>query len=111
MLCREWQKKIPDFLSNRMPVEEQEEFIVHVRGCDDCHEELEIMYMLAEGLEELENGTDTSYNFKNMLNRRLKTAQQRCERYNSFVKIKGMILGMMYGVTVIGIVIQILEWI
>lgn len=111
MICREWQRKIPDFLNGDMPIREQEQFIAHVRTCTDCHEELEIMYMLAEGLRELENGSDTSFNFKHMLDKKLKTAQFQCERYNSFMKVKGLILGTMYAVTAIGIVIQIFQWI
>lgn len=110
MTCREWQRRIPDFLDSTMPVEEQEEFIAHVRVCDDCHEELEIMYMLAEGLEELENGTDNSYNFKRMLDGKLKKMQLSCDRHNTFLKIKELVLGIMYGVVVIGAIIQILEW-
>ena len=111
MVCRDWQRKIPVFLDNKMPMKEQEKFISHVRGCTDCYEELEIMYMLAEGLQELENGTDDSFNFKRMLDRKLKAAQFQCERYCSFLKIKGLILGIMYGVTIIGIAIQIWIWI
>ena len=53
MICREWQRRIPDFLNSHMPVQEQEKFIAHVRECTDCYEELEIMYMLAEGVKEL----------------------------------------------------------
>ena len=108
MVCREWQRRIPDFLNNCMSLQEQEDFIAHVHTCDDCYEELEIMYMLAEGLEELENGTDTSFNFKSMLDNKLKQAQLRCDRYRCFEKIKEMIMGIMYGVTVIGIVMQLL---
>lgn len=111
MICREWQRKIPDFLNGNMFPKEQEQFIAHVRTCKDCYEELEIMYMLAEGLKELENDSDTSFNFKHMLDKKLKTAQLQCERYNSFMHLKGLILGAMYAVTAIGIIVQILQWI
>lgn len=110
MVCRDWQRKIPDFLDNRMPVTEEEKFIAHVRTCTDCYEELEIMYMLAEGLKELENDTDNSFNFRHMLERKLKLAQQQCERYRSFMRIRGLIFCAMYSVTIIGIVIQIWKW-
>ncbi len=111
MICREWQRRIPDFLNGNMPVQEQEKFISHVQECTDCYEELEIMYMLAEGLKELENGTDNSFNFRRMLDKKLKMAQLQCERYQNFMKIKGLIMGIMYGVTIIGIGIQVWKWI
>ncbi len=110
MICREWQRKIPEFLNNNMELTEQQRFVAHVRECNDCYEELEIMYMLAEGLKELENESSNSFNFKNMLDKKLKLAQAQCERHRSYMQIKALILGTMYGVTAIGIVIQIFEW-
>ena len=111
MICREWQRKIPDFLNNSMQLEEQQRFIAHVRECKDCYEELEIMYMLAEGLKELENEGESSFNFKNMLDRKLRLAQAQCERHRSYVQLKVLILCTMYTLTAIGAVIQIFEWI
>lgn len=111
MICREWQRKIPVFLNGKMPLKQQEQFIAHVHICKDCHEELEIMYMLAEGLKELENGGDDSFNFKRMLDKKLKTAWQKCERYKRFIRIKGFIFCSMYTMTAIGVIIQILQWI
>lgn len=110
MVCREWQRKIPDFLNNSMELKEQQKFIAHVKECQDCYEELEIMYMLAEGLAELEKENDVSFNFKNMLGKKLKLAQQQCEHYRSYMEFKAMLLAVMYIVTVTGIVIQICEW-
>ena len=46
-----------------------------------------------------------------MLDKKLKMAQLKCERYQSFMKIKGLIMGIMYGVTIIGIGIQVWKWI
>lgn len=110
MICREWQRKIPDFLNNRMELSEQQKFVSHMRECKDCYEELEIMYMLAEGLKELENEAADSFNFKSRLDKKLKLAQTQCERYKSYTQFKFLVFCTMYTVTAIGIIIQLLEW-
>lgn len=111
MVCRDWQRRIPDFLDDQMPVSELEKFIDHVKDCGDCHEELEIMFILSVGLKELEHDTGMSYNFKHMLEDKLKRARYQCERHKSFQKVKRLILGGMYFVTLAGMAFQILKWI
>lgn len=110
MVCREWQRKIPEFLNDSMDLKEQQKFIAHVRECQDCYEELEIMYMLAEGLTELEEENDASFNFKNMLGKKMKLAQQQCERYRRYMDLRMILLSGMYVAVVIGMVVQIYEW-
>lgn len=113
MVCREWQRKIPDFLDDRMPVEELMDFISHVQSCRDCYEELEIMFILSVGIKELDKDTDESgisYNFKKMLEEKLKKARAQYERFRSFQKMKSLVLGTMYLVTAAGILVQILFW-
>lgn len=112
MVCRDWQRLISGFLENQLSIDEQEAFVSHVRGCSDCYEELEIMFTLSIGLNELENNTSSeiSYNFRKMLDNKLQQAEYQCESYRNFEKTKGLVWLMMNVVTIIGIIIQICRW-
>lgn len=111
MVCRECQIKIPDFIEEKMSIEELEAFLSHVTSCQDCYEELEIMLTISVGLQELEGEENISYNFKDMLKERIRHAEYRCERYKSFYQTRGIILFFMHMILLIGILIQILQWI
>ena len=111
MVCRECQIKIPDFIEERMSIEDLEEFLCHVTSCQDCYEELEIMLTICVGLQELDEEKNISYNFKDMLKEKIRQAEYKCKRYKSFYQTRGIILFFMHMILLIGIFIQILQWI
>lgn len=111
MICREWQRRIPDFLDDKMTPEDLGAFISHVKECRDCYEELEIMFTLSVGLNELEKKTDMSFNFKEMLEEKIHFAQYRYECYYHFYKIKGFIMLFMHMIIISGMILQLLAWV
>lgn len=52
MDCREAEKCISPYIEHSLDWDRQREFLQHIRGCQDCLEELELHYMLEVGLDE-----------------------------------------------------------
>ena len=54
--CKEAKKYIAKFIENNMEDEDMELFINHVDNCPQCMEELSIQYLVAVGMNRLEEG-------------------------------------------------------
>lgn len=54
--CKEAEKYIAKFIANNMEDEDMELFIHHVDHCPQCMEELSIQYLVAVGMNRLEEG-------------------------------------------------------
>jgi hypothetical protein len=81
MDCKQFEKKIPDFLADRLTGKETEAFLAHFDSCADCHEELSIQYLVQAGLPRLETG-DT-FNLKTELAEEISTARKRIRKRRS----------------------------
>ena len=75
MNCKETEKKIPYFLQEELDGSKLEEFIEHVEACPECKEELSIQFLVAEGLERLEEGNN--FNLQKELVTKLEDAEHR----------------------------------
>lgn len=75
MNCKDTEKKIPYFLRDELDGSKLEEFVNHVETCPECKEELSIQFLVAEGLESLENGNN--FNLQKELLMKLEDAQHR----------------------------------
>jgi hypothetical protein len=71
MDCKETQRDIPLFLKDELDAKTSQEFVKHVRSCKECAEELDIEYLLFEGINMLENAEiiDVERELENKLNR------------------------------------------
>ncbi|MDE6601259.1 MAG: zf-HC2 domain-containing protein [Lachnospiraceae bacterium] len=58
MNCKEAEKKIPPFLNDELDGRGLAEFVEHIEDCPECMEELSIQFLVAEGLEQLEQGNN-----------------------------------------------------
>lgn len=54
--CKEYEKLIPDFLSDSLDDIKLEKFISHIENCPECMEELSIQFLITEGMNRLEEG-------------------------------------------------------
>lgn len=72
MNCREFQHNISKFVNDTIEFDTVEDFLEHSNNCKECYEELEIFYMLTEGLDTIENNTTKSFDLKGALNTKLK---------------------------------------
>lgn len=57
MDCTEIQKEITPFLARELDDKTAEKFVLHVKKCDECKEELAISYLVTEGMKHLEDGS------------------------------------------------------
>ena len=77
----EAQSYIMPFINGQIPPAKQEEFVMHMKSCSKCHEELEVYYILLNGMKQLDSNTKLSINFSadldNKLNRLYKGAKGR----------------------------------
>lgn len=74
MECKQVEKRIPQFLSDELYMDELREFMEHIEGCEECREELTIEFLVSEGLARLENGA--VFDLQKELEARLSNAQK-----------------------------------
>ncbi len=110
MECRDCQRKIQPFLDDAMELDELGEFVKHVNTCARCYEELEIMFMLSSALQELDSDHVSSYNFQELLRKKLAVAVDNHKRMLNFRTIRLIILTMMDITVLIGVILQIIIW-
>ena len=75
MDCKETEKKIQSFLQDELDGSKLEEFVEHIESCPECMEELSIQFLVAEGLERLEGGSN--FNLQKELLMKLQGAEHR----------------------------------
>ncbi|MBE5945813.1 MAG: zf-HC2 domain-containing protein [Lachnospiraceae bacterium] len=68
MTCLEAQSNIMAFIEHRLPDDQVEDFVRHMKYCPNCFEELEIYYTLIVGMRQLDDNTELSHNFTQDLN-------------------------------------------
>ncbi len=84
MNCREFANNIKDFIKGTMPDEKYEDFVNHNDCCEECHEELEILYLVQNTLNEENYMEDSSYNLDEGLNNYFKKYTDKVyKRYKS----------------------------
>lgn len=69
MNCKEAQAYIKPYIEEDMDLDQLAEFMQHIKHCPECYDELEIRYLVREGLLRLEDGE--AFNLKTELNRRM----------------------------------------
>ena len=67
----EAQSYIMPFIEGKVPDNKQEDFVIHMKNCKTCHEELEIYYTLLVGMKKLDSQTEISTDFSTDLEREL----------------------------------------
>lgn len=75
MNCKEAEKKIPSFLNDELDGDDLAEFLEHIEECPECKEELSIQFLVAEGMEQIEQGNN--FNLQEALLETLESADDR----------------------------------
>lgn len=104
MDCKEFEKLIPDFIEKKMDFLTLREFSAHIEECENCKEELEIQFLVNEGMQRLEEGN--AFDLKRELDQRIAEARRKMNFHNGFLKV-GMLLEIL---AVTGIAVTVL-WI
>ncbi|MGN0437967.1 MAG: anti-sigma factor family protein [Lachnospiraceae bacterium] len=71
MTCLEAQSKIIAYIENKLEKTDKLDFLVHVKNCKECKEELNIYYTMIEGMRQLDENETLSKNFELDLEKRM----------------------------------------
>ena len=79
MNCKETEKMIPVFLTNKLNSRQLDQFLEHVENCPECMEELTIQYLVMIGTSLIEEGK--SFDLRKALNELLIDARQMVKKW------------------------------
>lgn len=105
MDCKTFERLIPEFIAEKMDFPTLKEFIGHMERCGECKEELVIQFLVAEGIQRLEDGN--AFDLQAELEQRLEEARQRI-RFNGGFMSFGLALEIIAVCLLAGLVIWIL---
>lgn len=80
MLCNECQSMIRDYLKDRLTPKELERFLVHIRSCPECYEELETYFIISFATRLLDEGAEVSYDLTGILKEDLEKKERMLRR-------------------------------
>ena len=80
MNCEQACACIKPFIEGNIGEEKLSGFLQHVQHCKSCYEELDIMYIVSEGLEGLKSDSDSNFNFSGMLAGKLQEGSEFLKR-------------------------------
>jgi hypothetical protein len=67
MECSEAEKMVKSYIEGKLSDSEMESFILHVRNCPSCYDELETYFTIHYALQYLDEDRNRSYNMKKIL--------------------------------------------
>ncbi len=105
MNCKEFEKKIPAYIEQKLPYAELKEFCRHAGQCGECKEELTIQYLTTEGIQRLEDGG--AFDLQKELDQHEADARRRIRFHDVFLHF-GLALEVMAVSVIFGVVIWIL---
>lgn len=108
MTCKEIERLIPQYLSGELSEKKTKAYIKHVRQCEACYEEMEIVYMSTIGLERLESGDsiDIELEMDKLLQQSEKKLKQR-----GVIKLSGVICDVIaMAIVLFTLAIQMTMW-
>ena len=83
MNCKETEKLIPLFLSEKLNIRQLDQFLEHVESCDECMEELTIQYLVMIGASLIEEGK--SFDLRKALNELLHNAANIVKKWKKLM--------------------------
>lgn len=97
MNCKEFERTIPGFINRKIDFPTMRSFADHLNSCADCKEELTIQFLVAEGMQHLEEGD--SFDLQKELKSRMDEAhaamklQVRLKKSGMALELAGMAIG------------------
>lgn len=104
MECKDFEKRIPDFIEKKMDYPTLKRFYEHVQQCRDCREELEIQFLVWKGMERLEEGN--AFDLQSELKQRMEEAVKSIRYHGVFLCI-----GIAMEIVAVGLLAGIVIWI
>ena len=98
MNCKEFAVAIPRFLEDELPDRQMPGFLEHFETCDECNEELQIQFLVKEGIARLEDAAD--FNLSGELAEKVEEHKKILKRK----RIGDLIIYCMEGIAVIAVI-------
>ena len=73
--CKEFEKLIPGFIGRKLDFPTLKRFYEHWERCGECREELSIQFLVAEGMQRLEDGN--AFDLQSELRERLDETRRK----------------------------------
>lgn len=109
MTCVEAEKMVVPYMKDELSPTELEDFLNHIKTCDNCREELEIHYMVDVGLKKLDEA-DGTYDIVGDLKRKV-AESYRTLRHISIFQITTYAVTTLGGMAlVVMILLQLRIW-
>lgn len=109
MTCVEAEKMVVPYMKDELSPTELEDFLNHIKTCDNCREELEIHYMVDVGLKKLDEA-DGTYDIVGDLKRKV-AESYRTLRHISLFQITTYAVTTLGGMAlVVMILLQLRIW-
>lgn len=80
MTCINAQKLMTGFINEELDIDTLELFLMHIRSCDSCREDLEVYYSLFAGMKLLDEDKNISMDYQVDFERKLKRAEETVHR-------------------------------
>lgn len=108
MECFEVDTKIISYIENSLKDEELEEFLHHLEHCKDCREEVELVFTLMEGLNQMDEEEIHIFDYPDAFDQKVvddmqqvvvkKTVRQNVDRSILIFVIAMVFIGFLYGI-------------
>lgn len=85
MTCKEFEKIIPDYMQKKLDFMVEKKFVEHMHACPTCNEELNIQFLVEEGLMRLEDGR--AFDLQKQIRELLKESEKKVNTNEKAVKI------------------------
>lgn len=109
MTCMEAEKMVIPYINDQLSVTELEDFIEHIKTCENCREELEIHYMVDVGLKKLDEA-DGTYDIVGDLKRKLESSEAVLRRFFTFQVARYAVSTLMAMALVVIFLLQLRIW-
>ena len=73
--CKEFEKLIPGFIGRKLDFPTLKRFYEHRESCEECKEELDIQFLVSEGMQRLEDGN--AFDLQSELRERLEETRRK----------------------------------
>lgn len=105
MECKEFERLIPGFIRRQLDYPTLKLFYEHRESCEECREELAIQFLVAEGMQRLEDGN--AFDLQSELGLRLEETRRKVS-FNSAFLYAGSALEIVAACLLIGAFVWIL---
>lgn len=109
MTCIEAEKMVIPYIEDKLSLSELEEFMEHIKTCENCREELEIYYMVDVGLKKLDEDGGT-YDIAGDLRRKLEDSAGILKRLIVFRITKYAVNTLMAMALIVSVLLQMRIW-